>query len=348
MKACVLHGIGDLRYEEAPTPFPGSGEVLLRVGACGVCGSDIPRIFSKGTRRFPLIPGHELAGTVEQVGAGVEASWVGRRVAVFPLIPCRRCAACEAGAYAQCADYDYLGSRCDGGFAELVRVPAWNLLPVPQDMPLHEAAMVEPVAVALHALRRARLEAGDTVLITGAGPIGLLLGQWARLFGAGRVLMTDIDIERLRFARSLKFDHLHDAGQGDTAAWVHRKTGGRGADVAVEGTGISAAFEQCILAARTFGRVVLMGNPAGAMTLSQDAYWAVLRKELEVAGTWNSVYAELPRNEWRLALEHMADGRIAVGPLITHQTPLDQLREHLEMLRDKRAFACKVMCVNHG
>ncbi|HNR30091.1 MAG TPA: galactitol-1-phosphate 5-dehydrogenase [Candidatus Hydrogenedentes bacterium] len=320
----------------------------MRVAACGVCGSDLPRVFSKGTYRFPLIPGHELAGTVEAVGAEVDSSWVGRRVAVFPLIPCRRCAACESGAYAQCADYDYLGSRRDGGFAEFTCMPAWNLLPVPDGLPLHEAAMLEPAAVALHALRRARLDAGDSVLIMGAGPIGLLLAMWARVFGAGKILIADINIERLRFARTLKFDHLHDAGSGDTAAWARRKTAERGADVVIEATGASAALEQCVLAACAFGRVVLLGNPAGAMTLSQAAYWAVLRRELRMIGSWNSSYSELPRNEWRLALECMADGRIEVGPLVTHQVPLENLRGRIEMLRYRKGFACKVMCVPRG
>lgn len=135
MKACVLHDIGDLRLEDVPTPMPKSGEVLIRVAACGVCGSDIPRIFTKGTHRFPIIPGHEFSGVVAAVGAGVADSWKDRRVAVFPLIPCRKCAACGIGAFAQCEDYDYLGSRRDGAFAEYVVAPEWNLLPISGPVP---------------------------------------------------------------------------------------------------------------------------------------------------------------------------------------------------------------------
>lgn len=345
MKACVLHAVGDLRYEEAPTPMPGPGEVLLRVGACGVCGSDVPRVFTKGTYSFPMIPGHELAGTVSAVGADVGQEWIGRKAAVFPLIPCRRCALCESGAYAQCEQYDYIGSRRDGGFAEYVRVPLWNLVRLSQDLGFEEAAMVEPAAVALHALRQGRLTAGDSVLIFGAGPIGLLLGLWARLSGAGRVMLADVDLERLRFARTLGFDHLHDAKPGDTADWARRKTAG-GADLVIEGSGNTVAFEQCMAAARPFGRVVLMGNPTGSMTLSQEAYWAVLRKELQVTGTWNSAYAEVPRNEWRMALEYMEQGRIEVRRLITHRPRLETLPDHLVMLRDRREFAAKVMLVN--
>ena len=170
MKACVLHAIGDLRTEEVTVPVPGPGWVLVKVAACGVCGSDIPRVFEKGTYRFPLIPGHEFAGVVDAVGEGVDAARIGQRAAVFPLVPCMRCAMCAVGAYAQCADYDYLGSRCDGAFAEYVVAPEWNLVPVPDGLSLEEAAMCEPAAVAAHALRQAKIDLGATVAIFGAGP----------------------------------------------------------------------------------------------------------------------------------------------------------------------------------
>ncbi len=345
MKACVLRAVGDLRLEDVPAPVPRAGEVLLRVGACGVCGSDIPRIFEKGTYRFPLIPGHEFAGMVENTGPGVDAAWVGKRVAVFPLIPCFKCASCEIGAYAQCADYDYLGSRCNGAFAEYVTAPEWNLVTIPLDLPIEQAALAEPAAVALHALRRASVEIGSSVLIFGAGPIGLMLGQWAKAWGAGKVLLVDIDLAKLRFARKLGFDHLYDATQGGVPEWVMKKTG-RGADVVLEGSGSSAAYEQCMLCARPFGSVVLMGNPAGTMTLSQKAYWAILRNELRVLGTWNSSFTDLPRNEWSQALESMANGTLDAGALISHRTDLDHLPAHLEMMRDRSVFFSKVMLIN--
>lgn len=345
MKACVLHAVGDLRYEDAPQPEPGPGEALIQVAACGVCGSDIPRVFEKGTYRFPTIPGHEFAGRVAALGQGVDEAWLGRAAAVFPLIPCQKCAPCQIGAYAQCEAYDYLGSRCDGAFAQYVCAPAWNLVPVPETLSLEEAAMAEPAAVALHALRQARLDAGDAVAVYGAGPIGLMLAMWARALGAGRVLLVDIDPAKLEFARALGFEACCNGREHDAPQWVAAQTG-RGADVAVEASGSAAAFEQSVLSARAFGRVVLMGNPAGAMQISQKAYWAILRNELEVRGTWNSVYAGLPKNEWALALESMAAGRIGVKPLITHRVSLSELPEALVMLRDRAAFANKVMLVN--
>ncbi len=345
MKACVLHAVGDLRCEAVATPAPKAGEALIRVAACGVCGSDIPRVFSKGTYRFPTIPGHEFAGEVVGVGEDVDEALVGRRVAVFPLIPCHACSSCEIGAHAQCEDYDYLGSRSDGAFAEYVRAPVWNLLEVPDGVSLIEAAMCEPAAVAAHAVRRSEMAVGDTVLVFGAGPIGLLLGQWARISGAGDVMLVDIDEARLEFARGLGFEFVFNARDGGAVAWVMARTG-RGAAVVIEGSGSSAAFEQCMKAARPFGTVVLMGNPAGEMRLSQEAYWAVLRKELTVRGTWNSSFASTPHNEWRLALDAMAGKRLNVMPLITHRVGLDELWDALVMMRDRTAFSNKVMYVN--
>ena len=344
MKACVLHAVGDLRYEDIPAPVPKAGEVLLRVRACGVCGSDIPRVFTKGTYDFPTIPGHEFAGEVAAVGAAVDPTLVGKAAAVFPLLPCRECAACEIGAFAQCEDYGYLGSRCDGAFAEFVCTPAWNLVTIPEGVSFEEAAMAEPAAVALHALGRANIGIGEVALIFGAGPIGLMLGFWARLHGAAKVLLADVDEGKLDFATRLGFDNVCNPKNGDLLRWVH-DAAGRGADVVIEASGSSAAFEHCMLAARTFGNVVLMGNPAGEMKLSPEAYSAILRRELKMHGTWNSSYSGLPRNEWRLALDCMASGRLDVKPLITHRVDLQHLDAALVMMRDRTGFFNKVMCL---
>lgn len=344
MKACVLHGIGELRCEETATPIPKRDEVLLRVSACGVCGSDVPRVFSKGAYRFPIIPGHEIAGEVVETGEAVEPNLEGRRMTVFPLIPCRRCMLCEAGEYALCEDYDYLGSRRDGGFAEYVCAPAWNLVPVPDELCIEYAALAEPAAVAVHAIRRGSLEAGDTVLILGAGAVGLLAAMWSRIQGARDTLLADIDDRRLAYANALGFPDTCHAGQCDVSAWTRDRTA-CGADVVIEASGSSTALEQGLLAARPLGRVVLLGNPSGPMTLSQGAYWAILRKELTLHGVWNSMYRDVPRNEWRLALDFMASGWLDLGPLITHRVGLAELPDALVMIRDRTEFSCKVMCM---
>lgn len=346
MKACVLKAPGRFCVEEVPVPVLKDGEALIRVAACGVCGSDISRIFGNGAHQFPLVPGHEFAGIVDRTGPGVDLKLAGKRVAVFPLIPCRRCAMCEIGEYAQCEEYSYLGSRQDGAFAEYVAAPAWNLVPVPESVSLEEAAMTEPAAVAIHALRVAGLDVGDTVMIFGAGPIGLILARWGEIWGARDRFLVDIDPARLQFAADLGFTNLLNAREADPVAWVRERTAGRGADLVVEGSGASAALGQAIEAARPLGRVVLMGNPAGEMRLSQQAYWALLRKQLRVNGTWNSSYSAMPRNEWELVLDHLAGRKLVLGDLITHRVSLDELPALIKRIRDRSVFSCKAMYSN--
>ncbi len=342
MQACVLHAVGDLRCEDVETPSPRPGEVLVKVMACGVCGSDVPRVFEKGTYKFPTIPGHEFAGEVVAVGAGDDEDLIGERVTVFPLIPCRNCPACEIGAFAQCEDYDYLGSRSNGAFAEYVCAPIWNLVRIPDGVSWSAAALSEPAAVAVHALNRAGIVAGDTVLIFGAGPIGLLVAMWARVCGAGQLLLTDVDGKKLQFAKQLGFEDGFNPSRGDVVRWASATTG-RGADIVVEASGSSTAFEKAMLAPRRFGKIVLLGNPAGEMTLPPEAYGMVLRRELQLFGSWNSSYSVLPHNDWELALKYMNSGAIKAESVITHEVELAELPDALVMLRDRTEFVNKVM-----
>jgi len=345
LKACVLYNIGDLRVEEVETPSPKKGEVLIEIKASGVCGSDIPRIFDKGTYHFPTIPGHEFAGRIAEAGDEAGKEYIGRKAAVFPLIPCMKCDACRIGEYGQCMDYNYFGSRCHGGFAEYISVPVWNLVMVPDSLSYEEAAMAEPAAVAVHALRQGGIEIGDNVAIFGAGPIGLMLGQWAKVWGAGRVMLVDIDRSKTDFAGRLGFENVWNSNDGDPVRWISEITAGKGADIAVEGAGVSATLEQCLKCVRPFGKVVAMGNPMGEMRLSQKGYWELLRKQLKIYGTWNSSFVTLPKNDWVLAINAMKEGKLNVKPFITHRFSLDEGRSALEMMREKKEFYNKVMFV---
>lgn len=344
MKACVLHEIGRIRCERMHRPTPSPDSVLIRVGACGVCGSDIPRVFKKGVYRFPTVPGHEFAGTVESVGAQINKKWVGARVAVFPLIPCRRCDLCEIGAFAQCRDYDYLGSRCDGAFAEFVAAPAANLIPLPDNVSMEAGAMLEPAAIALHAARIGNIRAGDSVVIFGAGPIGLLTAQWARIHGAAQVMLVDVDSDKFAAAEPLGPFICCNPREEEVLERVKTLTS-LGAEVVIEATGASAALEQVVQCARPFGTVVLLGNPEGSMTLSQQAYWAILRNELTVKGSWNSAFARLGGDEWNRALASIASGQLQVAPLISHRCDLDALPEQLKGMFERAFPYMKVMAL---
>ena len=229
MEALVLYGIGDLRLEQIPVPQLADGDVRVRIGFCGVCGSDIPRIFVKGTYRFPTVCGHEFAGVVDACGPGVDDFASGDPVVVFPLLWCGECPACEQGKYVQCHDYDYLGSRSDGAFAEYIVAPKENLIAVPAGVTLEEAAMTEPAAVALHAVRRANTTlAGKSVAIFGAGPIGLMTAQWARIMGAATVFLFDIVAEKLELAKQLGFDKVFNTTTETPVEVVNARTDGKG------------------------------------------------------------------------------------------------------------------------
>ena len=323
MNAWVLHGIGDIRYEEVNTPVPKEGEALVSVKAAGICGSDIPRIFETGAHTHPLIPGHEFSGVVESVGGAADKAWTGRRVAVFPLLPCGRCKLCLAGKKELCRSYGYLGSRQNGGFAEYAAVPVKNLLALPDGVSFEEAAMLEPLAVAVHAMRRAELfPAGDEegsykgkrafrghavgradgatygkaepyIAICGLGTIGMCLLMLLLEAGHRRVLAIGNKAFQGEAAEALGLSpqDFCDGGSEDAAAWIYRRTDGNGGDVFFECVGRNETVSLAVDCAAPCGRVVYVGNPRSDMVFSRDTYWKILRNELQITGSWNSAYA---------------------------------------------------------
>ena len=345
MEALVLHGIGDLRLEQIPVPHLAEGEVRVRIGFCGVCGSDIPRIFVKGTYSFPTVCGHEFAGTVEACGPGVEGFAPGDAVVVFPLLWCGMCPACEQGQYVQCHDYDYLGSRSDGAFAEYVVAPVANLIPVPQGVTLEEASMTEPAAVALHALRRAQTSpVGKPVAIFGAGPIGLMAAQWAKIMGAAEVLLFDIVAEKLELARCLGFDNVFNSTTEEPIEVVNARTDGKGAHVCIEAAGVPATYRNALGSVGRGGSVVLLGNPAADVILPAALISQLMRREVTIFGTWNSDYSAAGNDDdWRTVLQAMASGVLTLMPLITHKVPLTDSSDMLHKMRDKSEFYAKVL-----
>jgi len=345
MYALVLHGVGDARYESVPIPRPGPGMARVRVASCGVCGSDLPRMFVKGTYRFPTICGHEFAGTVDAVGEGVSEYSPGDRVTAFPLIWCDRCPACESGEYAQCSSYDYLGSRSDGAFAEYVVAPSRNLLRVPDGISLEAASMTEPAAVALHAIRRVPEPlVGETVAVFGAGPIGLLVSQWARICGAGTVVIFDLVPRKLETARDLGFRYTFDAGARNPVEEIRALTGDHGAGVCMEAAGAPVALRRCIEAARPGGHVVILGNPGADVMLPASLVSLAMRSELSLHGSWNSRFSATGRNDdWHAVLSAAARGRLALEPLISHRVPLAEAFDVLKMMRDQAGLFSKVL-----
>ncbi len=329
MRAAVLHAPGDLRVERVPVPAIGAADALVRVAACGICGSDVPRVLTTGTYHFPTIPGHEMAGVVEELGAGAAAAApgvrVGMPVAVIPLIPCGRCRFCEIGAFAQCAAYDYLGSRSDGGFAEYLRAPAANLVPLPEGLAADQGALLEPAAVALHAVRNLGVSFGMSVAVFGLGAIGNFIAQWARAFGARPVLALDVSARKLEIARAVGLEGALDAGGPDVAASIRGRTGGAGVDAAFDASGSPAAIAAAVGALAPFGRLGLVGRPRDGVTLDTAAYERILRGEIVLRGTWGFAFTRFPHHPWEEAARALATGTLLTGPLVTHRVPLEEL-----------------------
>lgn len=345
MKARVLKSVGNLEYCDYPIPKIKSGEVLLKVKACGVCGSDIPRIFVNGTYHFPTIPGHEFSGQVVEAYDKENENLVGMRATVFPLIPCKKCESCNKGSFEMCKSYDYLGSRSDGAFAEYVRVPTWNLVPIPDNLSYEAAAMSEPCAVALHALRRAQIEIGDIAVIYGPGTIGMLIAQWARAWGA-KVLLVGTDLNNWDFVESLGFYDYCNSSHEDPIEWVNKMTNGSGADIAIEAVGIATTACNCLKSVAPGGKVLYVGNPHGDYTFPRDTYWQILRKQLTIFGTWNSSYNNTRKSDWSVVVDAMANGKINVEKLITHKFGLKDMDKGLDIMKDNTEFFAKVMVVN--
>lgn len=328
MKAWVLHGIGDLQYEDVPLPELQPSWALVRVLATGICSSDIPRIFEKGTYHFPTIPGHEFCGRVEAVHDEADRGLVGKRVGVYPLIPCEKCPSCLKGEYETCSNYDYIGSRRDGGFAEYVAVPVWNLIELPDSVSDIQGALLEPAAVALHAVKRGNIKPGDTVCVVGTGAIGILAGQWAKLYGAERVVVKGRSeakreiVERCGLEYSVRPDGRFDC--------------------IIEAVGTEKALEESLDLTIPGGRVVLMGNPDGDRALSQNLYWSILRKQLTLVGTWNSSFGG-EDSDWRMAVKAIESREIRIETAVSHTVGMSQLAIRLKIMKDKAELFCKIL-----
>ena len=308
MKGLLLKEIGDIEVTGLPEPEVAENETLVSVRACGICGSDIPRAYDTGAHKMPLVIGHEFSGVTED----------GRRVGVFPLIPCGKCEMCKAGHFELCRSYDYLGSRRDGGFAELVAVPQKNLIDLPDEVSFEQAAMLEPMAVAVHAMRRALTAYGSdlpkSAAVIGTGTIGHLVRMFLEKAG------------------------VESVAQPDTR---HESVSEQAYDVVFECVGKSETYETALRMARPLGVVMLVGNPHSDMTAKRDAYWQILRQQLTVLGTWNSTFPD----DWQYALERVASGAIHPEGLITHRFDIDNIVQGFELMRDKREKYTKVMCV---
>jgi L-iditol 2-dehydrogenase len=343
MKAAVLYAPADLRYEEMDIPGIGDHDVLLRVKAAGNCGSDLHRIMVEGTYHFPCVPGHEFAGEVVDIGQSVEGFHSGDRVTAAPLIPCMRCEWCYHGQYNLCEDYDYVGSRSDGAFAEYMKIPAFNVVKLPDSVDYESAAMTDPAAVALHALRRGGgVGIGETVAVLGAGPIGMLFCQWARISGARKIIATDVVAQKLDILEEIGVDVAVDADKEDVVERIKQETQGLGADVIVETAGSVQTHLQSLAAARKRGRIIHIGRAYTDVTLPDEFFTQVFRRELNIYGAVNSNFSPHD-HEWRATVQSMASGILKTKPLISHRLHLSKIAETFHRMYKGEIYYNKII-----
>lgn len=349
MKAYELHAVNDIRYEDVPVPALKEKEVLVKVMAAGICGSDIPRIYQTGMYSFPLIPGHEFSGIVEQAGEKTDKKWIGKPVGVFPLIPCRKCVPCQHGQFEMCRHYSYLGSRTNGGFAEYVAVPEENLIELPTNVSFEQAAMLEPMSVAVHAIRRSGIEKGQTAAVLGLGTIGLLLCMFLVEAGVENIYVVgNKEFQKKQIMEmGIPAQNYCDSRTEKIEDWILEKTAGIGADVFFECVGKAETISQAVQNTAPGGVVQFVGNPASDILFDKNIYWKILRNQLTVKGSWNSSFIHQSDDDWHYVLERLKNKSIQPEKMITQKFPLPELENGLHIMRDKTAEYVKIMMVNN-
>jgi L-iditol 2-dehydrogenase len=340
MKSMMLTDLKKLEIQDSPIPHFSKNEVLIRVKACGICGSDVHGYDGSSGRRIPpLIMGHEAAGLIEECGAEVSGFSKGDRVTFDSTVYCGKCSYCKKGQVNLCDNRMVLGVSCEdyrrhGAFAEFVAVPSHIIYKLPDTFPFEHAAMIEAVSVAVHAVGRISFDSGDKSLVVGAGMIGLLLIQAIRSAGCREIIAVDMDNDRLNLAKNLGATQVINSQEVDALSFILNETGGQGVDKSFEVVGATPTVQLSIHAVRKGGSVVMVGNLAPEVELPLQS---VVTREISLFGTCASA------GEYPKCIELMADGSIQVDPLISAKAALEEGPEWFERLYGREPGLMKVI-----
>jgi len=340
MQALVLENARDLRMRDVPEPAVGPLDVLVKVKACGICGSDVHGYDGTTGRRIPpLVMGHEAAGVVAKIGAEVHSFRIGDRVTFDSTISCDKCLFCSKGDVNLCDNRRVLGVSCsdyrrDGAFAEYVSVPQHIVYALPDSFPLEKAALIEAVSIAVHAARITGIQPGDSAVVVGTGMIGLLAIQALRVFGCSKIIAVDLEESKLALARQLGADETLLATDPDLSQKLKSSTQGRGPDIAVEVVGVQKSIVTAIENVRRGGTVTLVGNLAPSVEIPLQT---VVTRQLKLQGACASA------GEYRECIRLMDSGAINVDPLMSALAPLSEGAEWFNRLYARESGLMKVI-----
>lgn len=324
MRAYILYGKEDLRLETIPMPEISPNEVLIKVRACAICGTD-PHIYE---RRFPsplpLILGHEFSGEVAKIGEDVNFVKPGDRVTADININCGTCYFCRIGQKLHCENIVQLGVHVNGAFAEYIKVPESNIYKLPDDITWINGAYVEPMACVISGQDRAGIQFGDTIAIIGAGPMGLAHSLLAKLKGAGKVIISELNPVRVQKAKDMGIDVVVNAGEEDLIEVVKRQTNGRGADVVIEAVGSGYTYSQTFKLVRKGGTILVFGAAPADVTIPVSPF-EIYSKELKIVSTYAGTYDTFVK-----AINLLANNRFDPSPIITTMVDFDHVKDGIE------------------
>jgi len=333
LRAAVFMGREDIRVLERDRPDIEADDVLVKVSYCGICGSDVTA-YKTGNYVEGIVIGHEISGVVEEVGENVDHLMPGDRVVVNSALPCGRCRYCFSGRPSQCEDLDLIGITRDGGMADYISVPGWIIYRIPDKLSLLHAALVEPLSNVLHAFKLSSFRAGDTVLIQGAGPIGVLLLEVLKTAGASKIIVSEISERRRRLAEELGADVVINPIEENLPLVVEKETGGEGVDIVFDAAGVPETLKANFTLARKAGEIMIIGiteEPAEA-----DFFTTVLN-ELTIKGSY------LGFNEFPQAIRLIAEGKVRADKIITSIIELEEIVEKGFKRLVKPIEECKII-----
>lgn len=337
MKASVLHGNEDLRYEECEVPEVTPGNVKVKVCITGICGSDIPRVLQNGAHFYPIILGHEFSGIIEEVASDVTEFKVGDHVVGIPLMPCMECEDCKNGNYSLCKHYDFIGSRRNGSYAEYVVLPKENIYKISDNISFEQAAMFEPATVALHAIRLLNFEEGKSVAILGAGTIGIFTIQLLKALGASKIVAFGRSPRKLELATKVGADASFSTLDQDFISEAKALTNGRGFDYVFETAGSVDTMKYAYELVGNRGKVCLVGTPTSNLEFTPKLWENLNRKEFVLTGSWMSYSYPFPGSEWKDVEAMFADGRLMYYPEVIDKTfDLENAGDAFQLYKEKK------------